>query len=77
MPISILFDASTLDVLELNEALDALALNSSRAAEVVELKFFGGLSREEIAVQVGVSVRTVNSDWQYAKAWLYRQMAGE
>ena len=43
-----------------------------RSAQVVEMKFFGGLTGDEIAEQLGVSLRTVNNDWRYAKAWLYR-----
>jgi RNA polymerase sigma factor (TIGR02999 family) len=62
--------ANPLDLLELNEALDALGQENSRAAQVVELKFFGGLSGEEISERLGISLRTVNNDWRYAKAWL-------
>lgn len=73
--ISLADSANHLDVLELNDALFALGEVNARAAEVVELKFFGGLSGEEIAEQLEVSLRTVNKDWRFAKAWLYRTMS--
>ena len=75
--ISVVDSANQLDILELNEALVALAAESPRAAQVVELKFFGGLSGDEIAGQLNVSLRTVNNDWRFAKAWLYRMLSDE
>ena len=69
--------ANDVDVLSINDALDALAKNSERAARVVELRFFGGMTGEEIADTLGVSLRTVNNDWAFSKAWLYREMAGK
>ena len=62
---------------EANEALDALARQSQRAMQVVELKFFGGLTGEEIAQQLVVSLATVNNDWKFAKAWLYRELGAD
>lgn len=75
--ISVADSANQLDVLELNDALEALAADNPRAAQVVELKFFGGLSGHEIAEQLSVSLRTVNNDWRFAKAWLYRTLSTE
>ena len=75
--ISVADDANGLDVLELNDALDALAAQMPRAARIVELKFFGGLTGEEIAEQLDISLRTVNNDWKFAKAWLYRELGPE
>lgn len=75
--ISVADDAKGLDVLELNDALEALASEMPRAARIVELKFFGGLTGEEIAEQLDVSLRTVNNDWKFAKAWLYRELGPE
>lgn len=72
--ISVADDANGLDVLELSDALDTLASEMPRAARIVELKFFGGLTGEEIAQQLDVSLRTVNNDWKFAKAWLYREL---
>lgn len=75
--ISVADDAKGLDLLELNDALDALASQMPRAARIVELKFFGGLTGEEIAEQLDISLRTVNNDWKFAKAWLYRELGPE
>ena len=74
MHLSIGDDANQIDALELNDALDVFAKERPRAAQVVELRFFGGLTGEEIAEQLGVSIRTVKDDWRFAKAWLYREL---
>ena len=66
-----------IDVIELNDAIDSLARHRARAAQIVELKFFGGLTCQEIGDQLDVSIRTVKSDWRFAKAWLYRQLSDE
>lgn len=63
-----------LDVIEVHEALDALSHENERAARVVELKYFGGLTGDEMAETLGVSRQTVNGDWLFAKAWLYREL---
>lgn len=65
------------DLVALEEALDALAADNPRAGQVVELRFFGGFSVEETAEALGVSVRTVNYDWNIARAWLYRRLSHE
>ena len=62
-------------LLDLDEALDRLAELDPRLAKVVELKFFGGLTQEEIGRALGISDRTVRSDWQKARAWLSRELA--
>ncbi|MGC4091708.1 MAG: ECF-type sigma factor [Polyangiaceae bacterium] len=62
------------DLLEVDHALQALALEDPRKARVVELRFFGGLSMEEIADALGISVRTAHADWAFARAWLYRAL---
>ena len=54
----------------LNEALEQLAREHARQAQVVELRFFGGRTEDEIAQTLGVSVETVKRDWKFAKAWL-------
>jgi RNA polymerase sigma factor (TIGR02999 family) len=59
----------------LDEALDALARFDPRKAEVVEMKFFGGLSVEEIAEVLKMSPRSVMRDWNLARAWLARELA--
>ena len=68
-----------LDLVDLNDALDRLATDHPRQAQVVELKFFGGLSAQEIVdvMKAGrdhMSVRTVERDWTFAKTWLHREM---
>lgn len=67
-------NANQIEVLELNDTLEVLSQQWPRAAQVVELKFFGGLTGQEIAEQLGVSVRTVKSDWQFARAWLHNEL---
>lgn len=62
------------DVLAVDTALQMLALEDPRKAQVVELRFFGGLSVEETAEALGVSARTVRGDWAFARAWLYRTL---
>ena len=68
-------EAPAEDVLALDEALDRLAALAERPARVVEMRFFGGLTQEETAAALGVSVPTVQRDWQAAKAWLGRALA--
>ena len=58
----------------LDEALQRLAQLDSRQAQVVEMRFFGGLTEEEIAEVLGVSSRTVKRDWMMARAWLYGEL---
>jgi RNA polymerase sigma factor (TIGR02999 family) len=60
--------------LEVDELLERLALLSSRQAEVVEMRFYGGLTEEEIAQALGKSVRTIKRDWLMARAWLHEQL---
>lgn len=62
------------DVLRLNDALDGLARLDARQCEVVELRFFGGLSVEETANELGVAKATVDRDWFTARAWLTREL---
>lgn len=63
------------DVLALDRALDKLRRHDARKAELVLLRFFAGLEREEIADLLNVSVRTVDRDWRYVAAWLHRELA--
>jgi RNA polymerase sigma-70 factor (ECF subfamily) len=64
------------DLVALDDALQALSRIDSRKAQVVELRFFGGLSVEETAEVLRVSAVTVMRDWGTARAWLYREMSG-
>jgi RNA polymerase sigma factor (sigma-70 family) len=61
-------------ILALDEALTALSQLAPRQAKVVELRYFGGLTEEEIASAVDISPRTARRDWQFAKAWLSREL---
>jgi RNA polymerase sigma-70 factor, ECF subfamily len=65
-----------IDVLELHDALDGLAKLDPRQAEIVEMKFFGGLTIEEIAEVLKTSESTVKREWTTAKMWLRRRMRG-
>jgi RNA polymerase sigma factor (TIGR02999 family) len=62
-------------MLALDEALSRLAEFDPRKSRVVEMRFFGGLSNEEIAEALKLSVKTVTRDWQAAEAWLRRELA--
>jgi RNA polymerase sigma factor (TIGR02999 family) len=62
------------DLVALDEALAALAAVDPRKAQVVELRFFGGLGEQEIAQALDISVDTVQRDWKTARAWLYGQL---
>ncbi len=64
------------DLVALDAAMDALARLDPRKVQVVEMRFFGGLSVEETAEVLKVSAVTVMRDWSTAKAWLYRELAG-
>ena len=64
------------DLVALDDALHALAATDERKSRVVELRFFGGLSVEETASVLKVSVETVTRNWRLAKAWLFRELAG-
>ncbi|RJP35111.1 MAG: sigma-70 family RNA polymerase sigma factor [Phycisphaerales bacterium] len=64
----------TVDLLALNDALTRLASLHERQAQIVDLRFFGGLSIEETAAVLGVGHATVEIDWQMARAWLRREL---
>jgi RNA polymerase sigma-70 factor (ECF subfamily) len=62
------------ELVKLDDALDRLSALDSRKSRVVELRFFGGLSLEETGEALGVSTKTVMRDWDFAKAWLQREI---
>ena len=64
-----------LDLLALDEAMQRLAQDEPFEARIVEMRFFAGLTIEEVAEVVGVNEKTVRRHWNYAKAWLYREVA--
>lgn len=63
-------------LIDLDEALEKLAEVSPQQAQVVELRYFGGLGSEDIAAILGISIPTVTRRWRVARAWLYRFMTG-
>jgi RNA polymerase sigma-70 factor (ECF subfamily) len=65
------------DIVDLDDALDVLAVMDQRKTQVVELRFFGGFSVEETAKVLDVSVETVYRDWKLAKVWLMRELSKE
>jgi RNA polymerase sigma factor (TIGR02999 family) len=65
-----------LDLIALSESLDKLQIKDPRAAELVKLRFFAGLTRHQAADVLGVSVATADNDWAYAKGWLKAELAG-
>jgi len=62
------------EIIELHEALEQLSALDSRKAQIVELKYFGGLSYDEIAEVLKISRITVRRDWEFAKVWLYTEL---
>src|SRR6516164_2784008 len=67
-------DAEAQEILSLHEALEALQTVDPRKSRVVEMRYFGGLSIEETAEAMEVSIGTVNRDWRLARSWLIREM---
>ncbi len=65
-----------LDLLALNDALDKLATRDPRTFELVKLRFFAGLTIQQAAAVLGVSVATAENDWAYGKCWLRKELAG-
>ena len=70
-----LAESKGVDLLALDDALNELAKMNPRQSRIVELKFFGGLSIEEVSDVLGVSPATVERDWAVARAWLYREIS--
>ena len=64
-----------IDILELNRAIDELAREDESLAQIIEMRYFGGMSVEEVAEALQVSAITVARDWRVAKLWLAREMA--
>ena len=74
---AVLSQSQARELIALDDALTSLASIDTRRSQVVELRFFGGLSNEEIAEVLKISPNTVTRDWNVAKAWLYREMSKE
>ena len=71
-----LVDGLAEDLLDLDAALDALASVDARKADVVQMKFFAGMTMPEIAAALNLSDATVERDWTLARAWLIRHLKG-
>jgi RNA polymerase sigma factor (TIGR02999 family) len=67
----------SVDVIAVDRALEAFAKIDPRKSQIVELRFFGGLTVDETAEVVGISVETVKRDWRVAKLWLSRELQGQ
>jgi len=70
-------DVDSVDLVALDAALRRLAELDARKAQVVELRFFGGLSNEDVAQVIGAARSTVAEDWRFARAWLAAELRGE
>ena len=70
------FEGQGLDLLAVHEALDRLAERDERQAQVMTLRYFGGMTVPEVAAALGVSVVTVERDWRVARAWLVGELGG-
>jgi RNA polymerase sigma factor (TIGR02999 family) len=70
------FEAQDLDVVAVHDALDRLAELNERQAQIMTLRYYGGMTVPEVAAALGVSVVTVERDWRLARAWLAGQLEG-
>jgi RNA polymerase sigma factor (TIGR02999 family) len=75
--IMIAAENADVDLLALNEALDKLSKMDSQQAEIVELRYFGGLTIEETAEVMGIAPATIKRDWKLTRTWLYRELSGK
>jgi RNA polymerase sigma-70 factor (ECF subfamily) len=69
------FESRAIDVLAVHDALEAFAALDPRAANIVEMRFFGGMTMDEIAAHLEVPKRSVERDWEVARAWLRRKLS--
>jgi RNA polymerase sigma factor (TIGR02999 family) len=72
--VALVSPAESKEIVDLHEALEQLSAIDSRKAQVVELKYFGGLNYEEIAEVLKISRITVRRDWEFARLWLYTEL---
>jgi RNA polymerase sigma factor (TIGR02999 family) len=75
--IALSIESPSEDLLALNEALDRLERDDPRKGQIVMLRYFAGLSREETAEALGLTVRTIDREWRYIKTWLYTQITDQ
>jgi RNA polymerase sigma-70 factor, ECF subfamily len=74
---SIVTEVQAEQLVDLNEALERLAELDRRASQVVELKYFGGMNYDEAAEVLAISAITVRRDWEFAKAWLHKELTAQ
>lgn len=72
--IDITIEGPSIDLIALDEALSKLAKEDPAAADLVKMRFFAGLTLDQVAAVMGISRRTADRNWAYAKAWLYQQI---
>jgi RNA polymerase sigma factor (TIGR02999 family) len=75
--VALVSPAESKEIVDLHEALEQLSELDSRKAQVVELKYFGGLNYDEIAEVLKISRITARRDWEFAKVWLYTELHGD
>ncbi len=75
LPASPDLKSANIDVLAVDQALEKLSVEYPRQAKVVELRFFGGLENAEVAEALNISLRSVEREWRFARAWLQNQIA--
>lgn len=71
---TIIAGSSSAEIVDLDDALQRLEEIDERKGRVVEMRFFGGLSEQEVANSLGITTKTVQRDWQFAKLWLFREL---
>jgi RNA polymerase sigma factor (TIGR02999 family) len=74
--VALVSETRSQELLDLDEALEKLAVQDARKSQIVELRYFGGMTVEETAEFLKLSQRTVERQWTLAKAWLYRALSG-
>ena len=72
--VDIAIEGPSIDLVALDEALSKLSEEDPESAELVKMRFFAGLTLDQVAAVLGISRRTVDRNWAYAKAWLYQQI---
>jgi RNA polymerase sigma factor (TIGR02999 family) len=75
--LAVIDDASDEDLVALDDALEVLGRENSSCAELIKLRFFAGLTQEQAAASMGISRRTANRYWAFARAWLFQALTGD
>jgi DNA-directed RNA polymerase specialized sigma24 family protein len=75
--VAVAMDVPAAELVALDEAIEQLSIEDSVSAEIVKLRFFGGLSHSEAASALGITRRVADRHWAYARAWLYAHLQKE